>query len=299
MRCTILSLLLACTSAWAAPLSVQIRCEKDTFLVYEAIPVTVSVHNFSGRNVAIDESEPQTSLEFVVATEAGQLMRAFGHPSLGHSVLIPPGKTVSQTVDLLPLYELRERGTYRIYAVLRSPAGTAQSPSITITLLNGRELWSQVAGLPGRDGEPDQYRTYTLLAWRSPREDGLYVQVRDDVHSTAYSLVALGAFLPTFAPQAKVDADGNLHVLFQNGPRSFGYVEIDPVARPIARAAYSDFNSRPTLTGDKDGRIRVTGGEQTYPKVEHIMTSEELNPPPPPKPKPKPKRHWWWPFGPK
>jgi hypothetical protein len=298
MRWAILCLLSSLTAAMAAPLGVQIRCEKDTYLVFEAIPVTVSLHNYSGRNVQIDESAQQSSLEFVVSTEAGQLIRAFGRPSLGHPVMIPPGKTVSQTIDLLPLYELRERGTYRIYAVLRNSAGTFQSPPVTVTLLNGRELWTQVVGLPGRDGEPEQYRTYTLLGRRGPREDGLYVSVRDDVHSTAYSLVALGGFLPTLELQARVDGGGNLHVLFQNGPRSFGYVEIDPIARPITRAGYSDFTSRPTLVVDKDGKVTVTGGEQTYPKVEHVMTGEELNPRPP-SPPPKPKRHWWWPFGPK
>jgi hypothetical protein len=297
MRLAFLCLWLTLAGAWAAPLSVQIRCEKDTFLVYEAIPVTVSVHNFSGRNVAMDENEPQTSLEFVVATEAGQLVRAFGKPSLGHAVTIPPGQTVSQSIDVLPLFELRERGTYRIHAVLRNGAGTFQSPPITITILNGREIWSQVVGLPVRDGGAEEYRTYSLLARRGPGGDMLYIGVRDDVHGTAYSLVALGVFIPTAEPQAKADGAGNLHVLFQNGPRSYAYVAVDPVARAVARAGYSDFMSRPTLVAEKDGKVMVKGGEQTYPKIEHVMTGEELNPPPPP-PKPKAKKsHWWWPFG--
>ena len=297
MRLAFICLLLSLTGVKAAPLSIQIRCEKDTFLVYEAIPVTVSIHNYSGRNVQIDEGDQQSSLDFVVSTEAGQLIRSIGRPSVGHPVLIPPGQTVSQTYDVLPLYELRERGTYRIHAVLQTAAGSFQSPPLTITLLNGREIWTRVVSLPARDGETEQYRTYALLARRGPRGDTLFVSVRDDVHSTAYSLVALGDFLPTFGPQVKVDGGGNLHVLFQNGPRSFGYVQVDPVARPVARAAYSDFTSRPRLVDDKDGNITVTGGEQTYPRVERVLTEEELNPRPPPPPKPK--RRWWWPFGPR
>jgi len=43
----------------------------------------------------------------------------------------------------------------------------------------------------------------------------------------------------------------------------------------------------------------VQGGEQVYPRVERVMTDEDLQPPPPVIPKPKKHKHWWWPFGPK
>lgn len=295
MRFVVICLLLNLTGAMAAPLSVQLRCDKDTYLVYEAIPVVVSLHNYSGRTIQIDETDQRSSLEFVVTSESGQMIPAFGRPRFGQPVIIPSGQTVSQTINLLPLFELRQRGTYRVRAVVRSETGIVESSPVRFTLINGRELWSQVVGLPVSDNEPEQYRTYVLVAGRGQRGDTLYVSVRDDPHSTVYSLVPLGDFLSTLQPQARVDHSGNLHVLFQNGPRSFGYVQIDPFARPVTQAAYSDFSSTPTLTVG-DGEVSVTGGEQTYPKVERIMTDRELNPPPP-SPPPKSKRRWWWPFG--
>ena len=297
MRSVVICLLLSLTGAMAAPLSVQLRCDHDSYLVYEAIPVVVNLHNYTGRTIQIDDTDQKSSLDFVVTDESGQMIHGFGRPAFGQPVIIPSGQTVSQTINLLPLYELRERGTYRIQAVVRSEAGTVESLPVRITLINGRELWSQMVGLPVTEGGPQQYRTFALVAGRAGREDSLYVSVRDDTHSIVYSLVPLGSFLSTIQPQARVDRSGNLHVLFQNGPRSSGYVQIDPFARPVARAAYSDFMSSPTLT-ISEGEVSVTGGEQTYPKVERIMTDRELNPPPPPPP-PKPKRRWWWPFGPR
>ena len=296
MRWLFISLWLSVAGAWAGPLSVQVRFGSDTYLVYEAIPATVSIHNFSGREIQLDENNPESSLSFVITTENGQMVRSLGQPRLGTAVIIPAGQTMAQSVDLLPLYELRERGSYKVQALLRTPVGTVESAPVRFTIINGRQVWTQVVGLPVAEGSPEQYRTYTLVARRGAMEDSLYVSVRDDAHTMVYSLVPLGAFLSTQEPQARVDRGGNLHVLFQNGPRSFGYVEVDPIARPIARAAYSDFTSRPALT-EAEGAISVTGGEQTYPRPERVLSDEELNPPPPPKPKPK--RHWWWPFGPK
>jgi hypothetical protein len=288
---------LSVSGVLAEPLGLQVRFASDTFLVYEAIPATVSIHNYSARDIQLDESDQGSGLSFFVTTDNQRMVRVLGRPTLGSTVVIPAGRSVAQTIDLLPLYELRERGTYTIQAVLRTPVGTVESPPVRVTIINGRELWKQVVGLPVREADVQQYRTYALLGRRGPREDSLYVSVRDDAHSMVYSLVPLGAFLSTSDLQVRVDRGGNVHVLFQNGPRSFGYVEVDPIARVLARFAYSDFTSRPALT-DKEGEISVTGGEQTYPKPERMMSEDELRPPPPPAKK-KSTRHWWWPFGPK
>jgi hypothetical protein len=298
MRWVGLCFLLNLTSAVAAPLGVQIRFEKDAYLVYEEIPLHVTIHNYSGRTVQLGGDDQEPWLDLVVTGESGAMIRALARPTFGPPVLIPPGETVSQTINLLPLFELRERGTYRVRAIVRNASGSYESGVAQFALINGRELWSQMVGLPVHEGGTEEYRTFALIAHRGPREDALYVSVKDDVHGVVYSLVPLGGFLSTQPPEVRLDNNGNLHVLFQNSPRSFGYVMVDSSARPSGRAAYSDFTSRPKLTVNT-GEVSVTGGEQTYPKVERILTDGELNPPPPPPTKPKPKHRWYWPFGPR
>jgi len=280
----------------SAQLSVQLRASKDTYLVYEGIPVTVSVRNFSGRTIQLENAGETSWLRFMVTDERNQLIAATVPFVAGESVLIPAGQTVSRVIDLLPYYELRSRGSFRVQAAVTGGGAVAQSPALNLTIINGREVWTQTIGLPGLDAANEEYRVYTLVARREGDKDQLYVGVRGEPSRTLFSLVPLGPCLATTEVKARIDKEAHLHVLYQNGPRSYGYVHVDSSAKVVTRAAYSDYLSAPELQV-RDNTLQVVGGEQTYPRPERIMTDDELNPPPPPKPKPKKK--WWWPFAPK
>ena len=277
-----------------AQLAIQIRIPQTTLLVYESIPVTVSIQNFSGHQIQLADSDDSRWLKFTVTDRSGSAIPVTGTLAASEPVTIEPGKAVTQIIDLLPMFAIRSRGLYRIQASVHCPAGSAASTIVDLTLMQGREIWRQTVGLPGSKNE---YRNYSLVTRREGNLELLFVSVREDSAQAAYSLVSLGELLPTGEPQARLDQQGHLHVLFQNGPRSFGYAHIDPSAKVLALAAYSNFDTWPELT-EKDGVISVVGGEQTYPKSEHIMTDDELNPPVPPPVKPKPKKRPWWQFGP-
>lgn len=292
---SILALLVALSRpAIGAQVGIQVRCEKDTFLVYESIPVSLSIHNYSGRPLQLADNEGKSWLGFMITDEGNSLVRAVAEPDTKQPLLIEPGQSVTRTIDLLPLYELRARGSYRVQATVTVGGTAAVSAPFHITVTNGREVWSQFIGLPVAEGAGEEYRTYSLLARRGEREDSLYIGVQNESQQIVYSLVSLGGFLSTTKPQAFIDGEARLHVLFQNGPRSFGYACVDSSAKQMARAAYSDFQSSPTLLLDA-GKVEVRGGEQIYPRPEHILANGDLKPPPPPKPKSK--RRWWWPFG--
>jgi hypothetical protein len=262
-----------------AQLAVQLQIPGETFLLYEAVPVTVTIRNSSGRSILLESHE---------VPAAGQMMGT-------DAVTVPGGSAVKRTVDLLPLYALRQRGSYRVQATVRGGGTEVASGQVRFTILNGRELWSQVVGLPPEEGKAEEYRTYSLVSRRVGREDLLYVLVRDEPHELVYGLIGVGTYLFTGDPTALVDKAGHLHVLFQNGPRSFGYVHIEPGAKILERMAYADFLSRPELIV-ADGEVRVRGGEQTYPRPARLVSDE---PAPSPQPAPKPKRKWWWPFSPR
>ena len=274
-----------------AQVAVQVRVPHSSLLVYEAVPVTVSLQNFSGRPVQLEDAGETRWLKFLVTDEANGIVPTTGILRASEPVTIAPGKAVSLTIDLLPLFALRSRGTYRVQASVTAPLGSSVSMPVQFSLIHGREIWTQTVGLP--TGQ-DDYRTYALLTRHEGNDELLFVSVREEPSRTMYSLVPLGVTLPTGSPQVKLDKQSHLHVLFQNGPRSYGYMQVDPQAQASGRAAYSDFVSRPELI-DNDGIIMVVGGEQTYPRSERLLTEEELNPPPPPEPPPKKK--WWWPFG--
>ena len=276
-----------------AQLAVQIRMPQTTLLVCESIPVTINIQNYSGHAIQLADTGDSPWLKLTVTDRSGTPIPVTGTLTAGGPVTIEPGKAVAQTIDLLPLFSIRSRGSYRVQASVHCPSGSAASTVIDFTLMQGRELWAQTIGLPG---SRDEYRRYALVTRREGNVELLFVAVREDAEEAVYSLVPLGELLPMGAPQVRLDQQAHLHVLFQNGARSFGYVHIDPSAKALARAAYSNFDTWPELT-EKDGVISVVGGEQTYPKSERIMSEDELNPPAPVTPKPKKKS--WWPFGPK
>ncbi len=135
------------------------------------------------------------------------------------------------------------------------------------------------------------------MARRDPHQDLLHICVKDEPHQLVYALIPLGGFLSVSEPEARIDKQAHLHVLYQNVPRSFCYFHVDTQGKVVERAVYSDFFSKPRLVLDV-GIVSVRGGELVYPKPERVMADSEVNPPPPPPP-PKPKKKWWWPFGPK
>jgi hypothetical protein len=283
-----------------AQISVQLTMERDAFVLFEAIPVVVNVHNFSGHTIELADNDQTPWLSFVINDETSETMAPVGKQLAFDPVSIAPGRTVGITVNLLPHYDLRQHGTFIVRAVVDGGGMHTLSTPIKFTILNGREIWKQTIGLPVTAGNTNEdYRTYALLSRRAEHGEVLYASVQDDPHELVYGMIPLGETLSTSKASAMVDRYGHLHVLFRSGPRSHSYAEVGPDAKVVKRLIYSDVLSSPELITDTNGTVVVHGGEQTYPHLERVMTDQELKPPPPPPaPEKPPKKKWWWPFGP-
>ncbi len=282
-----------------AQISVQLTMERDALMLFESIPVVANVHNFSGHTIQLADDGQMPWLNFLVSDEAGATISPVGNKLAIEPVKIAPGTTVKITFDLLTHYDLRQRGTFIARAVVNGDGAHALSSPVKFNITGGRELWKQTVGLHVAAGQTNEdYRTYALLSRRAEHSEVLYASVQDDPHQLVYGTIPLGDTISVGNPSAMIDNDGHLHVLFRSGPRSHSYAEVDPNAKVVKRAVYSDVLSTPQLVAEADGTVAVHGGEQTYPRFERVMTDQELKPPPPPPEKPKKKKKWWWPFGP-
>ena len=294
----VLCAVLAAPLSSRAQLSVQIKMERDALMLFESIPVVVSIHNFSGRAVELTNPGQSAWLNFTITDEAGASLAPVGNPLTTGPATIAAGRTVEMTEDLLTHYDLRQSGAFTVRALVNVEGTRALSPPIKFTIINGRQIWRQTVGLPVAPGKTnEEYRTYSLLLRRGRDAEVLYASVQDEGHGLVYGVFPLGEFITLGEPSARVDASGHLHVLYRTGSRSIAYDEIAPDAKIVKRLVFSDVLSAPQLVGMNDGSVIVRGGEQVYPHVERVMTDAELNPPPAPPPKP-PKKKWWWPFGP-
>jgi len=86
----------------------------------------------------------------------------------------------------------------------------------------------------------------------------LYVQVTDAT-GKINKVLPIGPMISFGQPEPKVDKMSNLHLLYQNGPRSFSYTVINPDGEIIARQTY-DYTTHPQLKADPSGNLTVVGG---------------------------------------
>ncbi len=276
-----------------AQVTVSVSTPADNYLVYETVPVVVTVRNITGRTLELRGDEKESWLSFLVTDGSGREVLSTGKVPEAGTVLIPPGDSVSRTFNLTPLYELRERGSYRVRAEVTTEAIHVVSLPTRVNLFNGQEIWRQTVGIAAPGDKTDSYRLYRLLLKRGTDGTQLYVSVEEDKAGVVHGIYSLGTIIGLGEPAARVDTRGNLHVLHRNGGRTYGYHEIGPDAALVEEANYAELQSAPELVAGGDGMVTVQGGQKMVPASERILTPEELNPPPPPPAKPTKK---WWQF---
>lgn len=265
----------------AAQLQVSVKLPSDTFLLYEAVPVTVQLRNTTGRTLELIEDPAAPWLDFLILDARGRLVPSTAHARTWGDVLIPPGDTVQRTFNITPWYELRQRGQYRIQAEVRTEALYAISAPARFVLLTGHEIWRRSFGVTSLGDQPVVYQTYRLLLKRSGSGSVLYAQIEDEARQVIRSMLPLGPYIPFGEPQANVDSRGALHVLHRNGPETFAYHEIAPTGEIIAQQFYSELTGPPRLETQPGGLVTVLG-DRLQPAMERVLTQEELSPPPPP-----------------
>ena len=57
-----------------------------------------------------------------------------------------------------------------------------------------------------------------------------------------------------------MDKTSRLHILHQNGARTFNYSVVDPDGREVVKETYLYTQTRPALRGDGEGKVFVAGG---------------------------------------
>jgi hypothetical protein len=103
-------------------------------------------------------------------------------------------------------------------------------------------------------------RKYTLLQANYRKQLQLYARVSDPSGEKMYVTFPIGNLVSFGEPERQIDRFSNLHVLHQNGARSYNYVVLSPNGRLGIREAYEITATRPHLKSDPEGKIFVQGG---------------------------------------
>ena len=261
-----------CLAAWfllTAPLGAQVVVEvtldQTQFLPGETVVATVRVGNQSGQKLELGGANDW--LTVVVETKDGLPVTKLGPIPVEKGLTVESAEVAKFRVDLDSCFDLTTPGSYQLAATVKIPQWQQQVASrvASFQIVRGTTLWEQEFGVPvspldtATNALPEM-RRFVLLQANTIKKLQLYVRLTDATGDKIYRTYPIGLLLSFGQPERQIDRFSNLHVLHQNGARSFNYVIITPDGRMGVRETYEITTTRPHLRSGEDGRISVQGG---------------------------------------
>ena len=182
------------------------------------------------------------------------IMGRFEIPNAGRGI---------RRVHLVPAFRMVDQGRYRIKATVEVPELELRmsTQEAELGILTANVLWEREFGWvsEGLGSEPE-VRRYELMRSVSEKSIELYVKVSDQYRERVFGVYSLGNVVSFGQPERQVDRLSNLHVLFQNGARTFRYAIIKPDGRLLLQQRWDYSDTRPRLKLGDQGLIEVVGG---------------------------------------
>jgi hypothetical protein len=280
-----LGLLLSFLLPVSAQVTVEVTFEQDQFLAGEALPAAVKIHNRSGQTLHMGR-DPDW-LTFTVESRDGYVVTKTGEAPVTGEFTLETSRVATRRVDLAPYFALGRPGRYTVTATVRIKEwdGQVSSPPKPFDIVAGARLWSQEFGVPrpaGTSNQPPDLRRYTLQQANYVRKQlWLYLRVTDESEARVIKVLPIGPLIGFSRPEPQVDQLSRLHVLYQDGPRSFNYTVISPDGEIVLRQTYEYLGSRPRLQADQNGNIGVAGGVRrvTINDVPAPKKNDDASPP--------------------
>ncbi|HLP77320.1 MAG TPA: hypothetical protein VK327_10415 [Candidatus Paceibacterota bacterium] len=272
--------LFATTFCAQAQVKVELSLPQDEFLAGEAMPLTVRIVNRSGQTLHFGGSPDW--MTFAIESKDGYIITKKGDvPVEDYNLALESSKLGKTDVDLAPYFSFSKPGRYTVTASVMIKEWNQQvsSESKSFDVIVGAKLWDQEIGLPKAANAEDQapeVRRYTLYQANYLRKRlMLYVQITD-INGRVFKVFPIGPMLSFGGPEPQVDRLSNLHVLYQDGQRTYNYTVVDPHGTVLIRQKYDmiDMGPRPKLKINPEGRFEVVGGARR-------ITANDV---PPPKP---------------
>lgn len=274
-----LVLLAAPLSSALAQVTVEITSEQDQYLPAESIPLAVRVINRSGQDLRLG-SQPDW-LTFSVESRDNQVVPKLGEVPVEGEFVLESSRVVTLRVDLAPYFVMTRPGRYSVTAILRLKdwKQNVNSAPKSFDIVQGARLWEQEIGVPdsaATNATPEVRKFIVQQANYLKTQLRLYVRLTDGSGEKTFRVFAIGPMVSFGRPEPQVDKFSNLHLLYQDGPRSYNYTVINPNGEMIARRSYDLGDRRPHLAPDTEGKVLVTGGVR-HPKPTDIPPSKSTN----------------------
>jgi hypothetical protein len=261
--CLALALMAASASA---QVQVQVKLEQEQFLPGEAIHVTVRVINHSGATLHFGK---ENWLMFSIEGRDGLIVLKNGETEIPHDFDLESSRVATVRVDLAPYFNISQTGSYSVTATLNIDQLNLETTSAPrrFDVIHGTKIWEQEFGLPQAAGAGRgdlEVRKYALQQANYLKHMKLYVRITDASDTRVVRVFPVGPMISFSRPQTQLDKESNLHLLYQDGSRSFNYSVITPDGELIIRQKHRYTDTPPRLKGDDAGNVIVVGGARQW-----------------------------------
>lgn len=266
----------------SAQVTVEIRLDQDQFLPGETIPAAVRITNRSGQTLALGDSDDWLTFSVERRDERESIVPKIGEVPVRGPFELETSKIATKRVDLAPYFNFGTVGRYAVVATLRIPGWDREitSPPRVFQIINGTRMWEREFGLAATSGQPPETRRYILQQANYLRGQlRLYLRITDGPGLRTLKVLPIGTIVSFSRPEPQLDKSSNLHLLYQNGPRSFSYHVFNPDGEVVTDEIYDYLGSRPRLRVDDEGNVKVIGGVRRRTPAEIVGVST-TNPPP-------------------
>jgi hypothetical protein len=244
-----------------AQIQVQLKFNRLQYIAYEPLIATVTITNRAGRDIDLRDDGGQRWFGFEVTRNEGQSIGPAAAPD-SQPLRIEASKTVTQKINLTPLFPIQDFGAYHVRAhVYFADLGRFfYSPTKVVEVTDARPIWKQSVGVPGSDSASAGARTYSLMTNRFPDHTSLYVRVEDEGRGVVYATYSLGRVIAFDEPHAEIDRENKLHVLHCTAPRTWSYAIVGLNGQLLSRSILLETKMRPHFRRSPDGEVAVLGG---------------------------------------
>ncbi len=264
LPCRALTLTLLLAAFWPsgirlnAQIQVELKLPRFQYIAYEPVLVTVGITNLAGRDVDLRDGEGQPWVGFEITGQEGQVIGPTKSENVQPPLKIEAGKKVTQKINLTPLFQVQDFGTYhvRAHVYFGDLNKFFYSQTKVFEVTDARAVWQKTVGIPDAEG----VRTYSLLTNRFPDHTSLYVRVADRDSGAVYATYSLGRIIASDPPQAEIDQTNQLHVLHCAAPRNWSYSRVNLNGKLISQSSFMETKTRPRLVHATDGSVAVHGG---------------------------------------
>ena len=244
-----------------AQLSVQLKINRRTHMIYEPVLATVTITNMAGREVVHEDSTASQWFSFQIMTGEARSIPQRNSDYKLDPLTIGTGETVKRTVNLQDLYQLGDFGTVKVRAniyMTEADRYFSSRPEVLV-FTEGRRIWTQTVGVPEGQEGAGSVRRFTLLTLEQDKGKMLYVRIEGENDGNVYGCYNLGRLIQGIEPEMQFDLGNNLWVLQLVSQKTYFLSKIGPNGQFHAQSTYVTPKSKPYLRKQGDGTLQLVG----------------------------------------